>query len=102
MKSIINIDVPSFYQSNYKILSWTIAELTDNGTTTSVQEDSVTDKEDIKEAIKDHIDNIIVVIQENGDLVDYEVKLSSNLIEPNRKAQFNEIFYKYYTGDQSI
>ncbi|TJZ62884.1 hypothetical protein FAZ15_00830 [Sphingobacterium olei] len=102
MKSIINIDVPSFYRSNYKILSWTIAELTDNGTTTSVQEDSVTDKEDIKEAIKDHIDNIIVVIQENGDLVDYEVKLSSNLVEPNSKAQFNEVFHEYYTGDQSI
>jgi len=102
MKSIINVDVPSFYQSEYKVLSWIIEELTENGLTSSVQMDSTSNKEEIQEAIKDHIDNIIIAIQENGDIMDYEVKLSFNDVKDGQKDEFFETFYEHYTGKKNI
>ena len=102
MKSIINVDVPSFYQSEYKVLSWIIEELTENGLTSSVQMDSTSNKEEIQEAIKDHIDNIITAIQENGDIMDYEVKLSFNDVKDGQKNEFREAFYEHYTGKNTI
>lgn len=102
MKSIIEIDAQSFFRSNYERLSWSIKEETDNGTNVSLQEDSVTDKEDIREALQNHIYNISNAIAHNGDLIDFEITLSfAEDMDEAQKEEFTTLVNEFNTRDES-
>lgn len=100
MNNIINIDAASFFQSDYGNLSWSIED-PDNGLSTAAFKDSVTDKVDIREAIKAHIINITNALPEKSDLIDYEISLSfSPDIGETQRKLFTEIFNEYNTRDE--
>lgn len=102
MNRMIDIDVTSFFESEYKRLSWTIKEQNNNGATNSVQHDSVTETKDIREAIKHHLDHISAAIQGNGDVMEYEFTLSfKESLQDEDKNRFTEIFNEYNTREES-
>lgn len=102
MKSTLDIDVTSFYQTQFKRLKWALNDQTENATEIAIEEESVTDKSEIKEAIEDHIEHIRAVLPEGRVLNDYEVTLSfDRQIEDGQKAEFTMIFNEFNTRDES-
>lgn len=99
MKNTIKIDVASFFQSDYQRLAWSTRE--DHSAGVSLQEDSITKKVDIREAVKDHVINITNAIAQKGDLIDFDISLafSADVNEKHRKL-FMEIFNDYNTRDE--
>lgn len=102
MKRTLNIDVTSFYQTQFKRLKWTLSDETENGTEIAIEEESTTDKTEIREAIEDHIDYIAAALPEGRLLSDYEATLSFDpQIEERRKEEFTTIFNEFNTRDES-
>jgi len=102
MKSTINIDVTSFYHSEFQRLKWSLKDRTKNESVIAIEEESVTGKREIREAIEDHIDHITAALPENRHFNDYEITLSfSPDVEEKQKEEFTDIFNEFNTRDES-
>lgn len=98
MKNIIHIDVDSFFRSGYKTLSWSLEK---EGSIGSRQQESQTEENDMREAVKTHIINITKAIAEKGDLIDFEISLIfSREMEEKQRNLFTELFNEYNTRDE--
>lgn len=102
MISKLKIDATSFYQTQYKRLRWTLNDQTQNETEIVIEEESVTDSADIREAIEDHVDHITEALPEGRLLSDYEITLSfDDSIKDEDKSTFTRIFNEFNTRDES-
>lgn len=102
MKSTIHIDVTSFYRSEFQRLKWTLNDQTENESVIAMEDESVTSKREIREAIEDHIDHITAALPENRHFNDYEITLSfSPHFEDKQKEEFTDIFNEFNTRDES-
>ncbi len=102
MKSTLNINATSFYQTQFKQLKWALNDQTENSTEIAIAEESVTDKSDIREAIEEHMDHIAATLPEGRVLNDYEVTVSFDPdIDDRQKAEFTTIFNEFNTRDES-
>ncbi|MBD1426921.1 hypothetical protein [Sphingobacterium arenae] len=102
MKSTLNIDVTSFYQTQFKRLKWTLNDQTKNDKVIALEETSITDKSDMREALEAHMDHIAATLPEGNVLNDYEVTLSFDpQIADREKAEFTTIFNEFNTRDES-
>lgn len=102
MKSTINIDVASFYHSEYRALKWALKDQTKNESEIAIKDESTTDKREIREAVEDHIDHITAALPENRKFIDYEITLSFDPdFDEKQKAEFTEIFNEFNTRDES-
>ncbi|WP_146113661.1 hypothetical protein [Sphingobacterium gobiense] len=102
MKRTLNIDVTSFYQTQFKRLKWALNDQTDNGTEIAIEDESTTDKSEIREAVEDHIDYIAAALPEGRLVSDYEAILSfDSQIEERQKEEFTTIFNEFNTRDES-
>ncbi|NGM67112.1 hypothetical protein [Sphingobacterium sp. SGR-19] len=102
MRSTLDIDVTSFYQTQFKRLKWALNDQTANGTEIAIEEESLTDKSDLRGAMEDHIDQITAALPEGRGLNDYEVTLSfSSEVEARQKAEFTTVFNEFNTRDES-
>ncbi|MCC2598177.1 hypothetical protein [Sphingobacterium sp. FBM7-1] len=102
MISKLKIDVTSFYQTQYQRLRWTLNDQTQNETEIAIEEESITDRTDIREAIEDHVDQITESLPEGRLLSDYEVTLSfDDSIKDEDKSTFTRIFNEFNTRDES-
>ncbi len=102
MKSTLDIDVTSFYQTQFKRLKWTLNDQTENGEVIAMEEESITDKNEIRETIEDHMDHITGTLPEGHVLNDYEVTLSfDSSVGDRQKAEFTTLFNEFNTRDES-
>lgn len=102
MKSTIDIDVTSFYHSEFKRLKWALKDQTENESVIAIEDESLTDEREMRDAIEDHIDHITAALPENRNFNDYEVTLSfSPRFEDKQKAEFTDIFNEFNTRDES-
>ena len=102
MRSTLDIDVTSFYKTQFKRLKWALNDQTENETEIAIEEESVTDKSEIRGAIEDHIDHITAALPEGRVLNDYEVTISFDPdIDDRHKAEFTTIFNEFNTRDES-
>ncbi|MBD1433683.1 hypothetical protein H8B06_12665 [Sphingobacterium sp. DN00404] len=102
MKSTLDIDVTSFYQTQFKRLKWALNDQTENESKSALEEESITSKSEIREAMEDHIEHIRAALPEGSVLNDYEVALSFDpQTEEKQKAEFTTIFNEFNTRDES-
>ena len=102
MISKLQIDVTSFYKTQYKRLRWTLNDQTQNETEIAIEEESVTERTDMREAIEHHVDQITEALPEGRLLSDYEVTLSfDDSIKDEDKSAFTSIFNEFNTRDES-
>lgn len=83
-------------------MKWTLNDQTENEAVIAMEEESTTDKSEIRETIEDHIDHITAALPAGRVLNDYEVTLSfDSQIGDRQKAEFTTIFNEFNTRDES-
>lgn len=100
MKKNISIDVASFYQSDYKQLSWTTQDSNQPGTSTLDGQDA--DQSEISSAVKKHLQQIGKSLPEGENLSDYEMSLLfEEGLDDKQKKEFTAAFNDSNTRDES-
>lgn len=100
MRKKINIDVASFYKSEYKQLSWHIDGGSESGTSTL--ESQQTTETSISKAVEKHLQQIGKSLPESNSLSDYEMSLSfSEDLDDQQKDVFTAAFNDSNTRDES-
>ncbi|MFD2742009.1 MULTISPECIES: hypothetical protein [Sphingobacterium] len=101
MKKQINIDVASFYQSDYQHLSWSIEDGQESGK--SVLEGSQSGATSISDALAKHLQQIGQSLRESDSLSDYDMSLSFDEgMEDQQKDEFTAAFNDSNTRDESF
>jgi hypothetical protein len=100
MKKQIKIDVASFYQSDFKELTWHIEG--GSGSGTSTLEGHQTSEKAISEAVEKHLKQIGKSLPASDSLSDYEMSLSfSEDLTEQQKEDFTAAFNDSNTRDES-
>ncbi|MCL7987811.1 hypothetical protein M8998_07655 [Sphingobacterium sp. lm-10] len=101
MKKEININVASFYESDYKQLSWSIEGSSQSGTSTLDEQHY--DKIAISNAVEKHLQQISKSLPEGDNFSDYEMSLLfEDGLEAAQKEEFTAAFNDSNTRDESF
>ena len=102
MRNLIEIDGTSFYDSHYKRLAWAIRSQDNTESAAEKQEDSKSNANSAREAMREHLAHITKNLEKERGLVDYEVALEfSAQVSDAQKEEFTRLFNEFNTREES-